>query len=290
MSTVPILNAFFTSTGMCMHINEGTLDLPMSMEAMQKQLKAQGKSLVSAELCWKKYLLQHDLTQNMQFEQPRVLKDPAQLNNVSCDCWEPGSFDRIVRIVQFFRKSTKEFLDNQALVSYYYNNVKLCSFQVCISLKLSISELALYEHYIRSTMDEHRALMGWYLSGNSLLKNPFGYAKKGQQICYIKAYRRAIREFPQQMAQKGKVLCGNCFAYEHEDEICDDIIDGLCDEAFYDYMMDVVYERWCNVAWRYQGLYREELREEIEDEVYEETYNKAYGFNVLWQTDLYDMN
>lgn len=283
MITVPILKAFFTSTGMCMHLNEGTLDIPMTPEAMQKQLKVQSKSLASAELCWKEYFLQHDLTQNMQFEQPCVLKDPTQLNKVSCDCWEPGSFDRIVRIVQFFRKSAKEFLDSQALVSYYYNNVKLCSFQVCISLKSSISKVLQYEHHIRSTMDEHKALMGWYLSGNSLLENPFGFTRNGQQICYIKAYRRAVWKFPQHMAQKGKVLCGNCFAYEHEDEIYDDVIAGLCEDTFYDYMMDVVDERWSNIAWRYQELYQEDLREEIEDEVFEETYNKVYESNALWQ-------
>lgn len=290
MATVPILKAFFTSSGFCLHVSEDTLDLPVLPYAMRKQLKAQYGASASVELGWRDYFLQNDLEKNVQFEWPHVLKNPSQLNVVSYDCVEPGTFERIVRTVQFFKKSANDPLDNQALVTYYYDNMKLCDFQICIKFKNTARVLARYEHHVNATIHEHKELMGWYLTGKSVFENPYGFTNSGRPLCYIRAYRRAALQFPQQIAKKANMLCENCFVYEREEDIYDDVGNIFYDAAHDKYLgkwMDEqideldAYSEYHPYSFDYEYYYQQ-----IVDEAQEKMYNsadKAYEYNAMWQ-------
>lgn len=290
MMTVPILNAFFTSAGLCLHMNEGTLDLPMSPGAMQRMMY---KSSDSAELGWKKYFLQNDLEKNVLFEQPHVLRSTSQLNMVSYDCWDPGTFDRFVKIVQFFENSSEEQPSSQALVSYYYDNKKLCSIQACFNFKNTISEIKHYEKCIEASIDEHKALTGWCLAGNSLSDNPFGFSNSAKLLSYIKAYRIATLDSSQKADKNVYLNNERCFVYERDEDIYDEISEILFENSYTTYILEELPKRLGMLYDNYDerddlfGFGLSYYCSRVLDEVHEEMYKcaeKAFQYNAMWQT------
>ena len=291
MITFPVLNAFFTPTGLCLHMNEGTLNLPVFPNDMRKQLKMMYKSSDLAELSWEKYFLQNDLEKNVLFERPHVLKSTSQLNMVSYDCCDRGTFDRIVKIVQFFKNSSEEQLGSQALVSYYYDNKRLCSIQACFNFKNTISEIKQYEKCVKATIEEHKALTGWCLDGNSISDNPFGFSDSEKLLNYIKAYRIATLNSSQKADKNVYLNNERCFAYERDEDIYDEVSEMLFENAYSIFMFEELPKRlgmlddyYDELNFSYSLSYYYAM---IFDEVCEKMFNCAdevFKYNAMWQT------
>ena len=229
---VPILTAYFSYSGSCLYMNEGTIVLPTSPDNMLRLMKTQHKTCGQAEAQWKKVFWQNDIALNTQIEQPRVLKKPDQLNRISFDGYERDSFGRVVKIVQFFGKSGREYLSNQALVTYYYNNKELCCFQICINLKHTLTEIEQFETTRKATAMECRAFMGWYLAGNSMFENPFGFSVRGKPLDYFRAYRFAYTFDGFREDDEVYRKYEDCFVHENGYEILDNISDSLFYEMY----------------------------------------------------------
>ena len=229
VTDVPIVTAYFSHSGSCLHMNEGTIALPTSPDNMLRLMKKQHKTCGQAEAQWKNIFWQNDIAMNTQIEQPKVLEQPDHLNRVSFDGYERDSFDRVVKIVQFFGEFGKEYLSKQAIVTYYYNNKKLCSFQINTNLKHTLTEIEQLESSAKATAMECRAFMGWYLAGNSMFENPFGFTVHGKPLNYFRAYRFA--HMFDGFCEDGSVYkkYGDCFVRENGYEILDDI----SDKSFY---------------------------------------------------------
>ena len=226
-TNVPIVTAYFSHSGSCLYVNEGTIALPTSPDEMLWLMKKQHKTYGQAEAQWEKIFWQNDIAMNTQIERPKVLKQPEHLNRVSFDGYECDSFDRVVKIVQFFGKSGREYLSNQALVTYYYDNKDLCSFQIYTNLKHTLAEIEQFESSLNATARERRAFMGWYLAGNSMFENPFGFTGREKTVDYFRAYR--ITYLFDVLHEEDGVYerYENCFVRENEYEFLDDISDNM---------------------------------------------------------------
>lgn len=216
---------YFNASARCLLKKNTVISLPDQIELLMRKYQASSLDLVHFQLMWRELLKKYDMPKNAELENydPDIhnlgIMRPIRRKSKILD-EEAFSGDKpcLLKIIQFYYDDIPCcFAYNPAVVTYYYGNTLLCSFDMYYELCQSLGEIEHYANDYDANDYEFSQLMNACIMGESIYSNPCDICdENGNPMDYLEYLRMEAsgfdprwEEYYRMLEEKGKSSADN---------------------------------------------------------------------------------